>query len=338
MLIYIFRRVLQLPLVLLGISFLIFAVMQFLPPAVRASAYIQDDKQMGALPAIIQQYGLDKDVFTQYFAWLGQVLRGNLGWSGSVSEPVLHALQTRLPATIELALITFIFTVALGLGLGLVAGARRGSVLDQGIRLYSVVTWTLPTFVLAIFILAYFYGRLHWWPPGRIDNLLAITENVPSVSGFLLIPSILKGQWNVVADLLRHLMGPVLTITIVACGGLIQIVRANVIEQVRQDYVRTARAKGLPEARILRKHVLRNVMIPVVTWIGGLLFGLLNGATIAETVFNYPGVGLWITKAATVSDTAAVVGFALFSATVIAVVNLIVDVLYAVIDPRVSYA
>ncbi|GMA15254.1 ABC transporter permease (plasmid) [Deinococcus metallilatus] len=338
MLNYILRRLLQLPLVLLGISFLIFAVMQFLPPAVRASAYIQNDKQMGALPALIQQYGLDRDVFTQYFAWLGQVFRGNLGWSGSVSEPVLQAMQTRLPATIELALLTFVCTVILGVGLGLIAGARRGTWVDQAIRLYSVVTWTLPTFVLAIFILAYFYGKLRWWPPGRIDNLLAITEGIPSVNGFLLLPAILRGQWEVVGDLLRHLMGPVLTITIVACGGLVQIVRANVIEQVRQDYVRTARAKGLPETLILRKHVLRNVMIPVVTWIGGLLFGLLSGATIAETVFNYPGVGLWVTKAATVSDTAAVVGFALFSATVIAVVNLIVDLLYAVIDPRVSYS
>lgn len=337
MLNYTLRRLLQLPLVLIGISFLIFAVMQLLPPEVRASAYIQDDKQMAALPAMIQRYGLDKDVFTQYFSWLSQVLHGNLGWSGSVSEPVLKAMLTRLPATIELAVLTFVCTVLLGLTLGVLAGARRGSWLDQAIRLYSVISWTLPTFVLAIFVLAYFYGRLRWWPPGRIDNLLAITEGIPSVNGFLLFPALLKGQWAVVGDLLRHLMGPVITITVVACGGLIQIVRANVIEQVRQDYVRTARAKGVREKSILQKHVLRNVMIPVVTWIGGLLFGLLNGATIAETIFNFPGVGLWVTKAATVSDTAAVVGFALFSATVIATVNLIVDLLYAVIDPRVSY-
>lgn len=337
MLIYTVRRVLQLPLVLLGISFLIFTVMQFLPPEVRASAYITDEKQAGAIPAIIERYGLDKDIFTQYFAWLGNVLRGNLGWSGSVSEPVLSALFNRLPATIELALCAFVPTVVLGLLLGLVAGTQQGRWPDQVIRLFAVVTWTLPTFVLAIFILGYFYGVLRWWPPGRVDTLLSLDENLPG-SGFLLIPSILQGRWEVVADLLRHLIGPVITMTVVACGGLIQIVRANVIEQSRQDYVRTGKAKGLAQRQLVGRHILRNVLIPVITWTGALLFGLLNGATIAETVFNYPGVGLWITKAATVSDTAAVVGFALFSASVIAVINLLVDLTYALIDPRVSYA
>lgn len=334
---YIVRRLLQLPLVLIGISFLIFAVMQLLPPAIRASAYIQDDKQSGAIPAIIQKYGLDRDVFTQYVAWVGNILHGNLGWSGSVSEPVLSALLTRLPATVELAMCAFISTVLLGVGLGILAGSRHGSLLDKGVRLYSVITWTLPTFVLAIFILGYFYGQLRWLPPGRVDTLLSLTENLPSNNGFLLIPAILHGRWELAGDLMRHLVGPVITITIVACGGLIQIVRANVIEQSRQDYVRTARAKGVASSRLVRRHVMRNVLIPVVTWIGALLFGLLNGATIAETVFNYPGVGLWITKAATVSDTAAVVGFALFSGSAIAVVNLVVDVTYAFIDPRVSY-
>jgi dipeptide transport system permease protein len=334
---FILRRILQLPFVLLGVSALIFATTQFLSPEIRATAYITSERQVRQLDSIIERYGLDKDIFTQYRIWLGNVLQGNLGWSTAAKRPVAEALGTYLPATLELALFAILPIILFGIFFGMLAGINRNSLLDQALRILSIIGYALPTFVVGIFFLAFFYGRLQLFEPGRVDTLLSITEGLASVDGFLIFQALFQGKWLLLGNLLSHLVLPVMTLTIVVSAALVQIVRSNVIDQLRQDYIRTARAKGLDKPVVTFKHALRNALIPVITVIGNLLFGLVSGVVITETVFNYPGVGLWSAQAALIGDTSGVLGFALFAAFAVAVINLVVDVLYGVIDPRVRY-
>ena len=336
---FILRRTLQLPLVLLGVSILIFGIQQFIPPDVRATAYITNEKQLNQLPAIVAKYGLDKDPFTQYWIWLKNVVQGNFGWSNAARQPVLQAITDRLPATLELALFAIIPIIVFGLVFGIWAGTRRNTFVDQFIRVFSIFTYSLPTFVVGIFLLAYFYGRLQLFEPGRYNTLLTLTQGLSSqdLNGFMFFRALFGGNWTLLADLTRHLVLPVVTLMVVLSASLTQIVRSNVIEQLRQDYVRTARAKGLAGRTVVYKHTLRNALIPIITVIGSLLFGLVSGVVITETVFNYPGVGNWAAQAAQINDTSGILGFALFSALAVAVINLIVDVLYGVIDPRVRY-
>lgn len=337
MLTFITRRLLQLPLVLFGVSILIFSVTQFLPPPIRATAYITSERQMRQLPAIIERYGLDKDIFTQYGIWIKNVLQGNLGYSTAADRPVFQALTDFLPATLELATLAIIPIVAFGIFFGVLAGVNRNSWLDQLIRVVSIVGYALPTFVVGIFFLAFFYGQLHLFEPGRINTILSLTSGLESVNGFLLFNSLFRGQWELVIDLLQHMILPVATLTIVVSAGLVQVVRSSVIEQLRQDYVRTARSKGLTGRVVTYKHALKNALIPVITVVGSLLYGLVSGVIITETVFNYPGVGLWSSQAAILNDTSGVLGFALFAAFAVTLINLVVDVLYGVVDPRVRY-
>jgi len=332
---FIVRRLLSIPLVLLGVSILIFAITQAIPADVRAGAFIRSDKQIGQIPAIIKQYGLDKDVFSQYWVWLQNVVQGNLGWSSAAKRPVLEAMATYLPATLELSVLSFIPIIVIGVLSGVVAGMNRNKWPDQVGRIVSIFTYSLPTFVVGIFLLATLYGTLHLFKPGRYE-IVNLPGDFPT-DGFLLPRAILQGRWELVGDLLNHLVMPVLTLTIVVTGGLMRVVRSNVIDQLEQDYVRTAKAKGLEQRSVTFKHVLRNALIPVITLIGGLVYGLVTGVIITETVFNYPGIGSWAGNAALQVDIPAVIGFALFSAFAIVVINLVVDLLYGVVDPRIRY-
>ncbi len=337
MLTFIARRLLGLPLVMFGVSLLVFGVTQFLSPELRATAFIRSEKQINQIPTIIKEYGLDKDIFTQYWIWIKNVLQGQLGWSASSGRPVAEAISIYLPATVELATIAIIPIVLFGVISGIIAGINRNKWPDQVGRIFSIVTFSLPTFLVGITLLAFFYGQLHLFEPGRLNTIVSLDAGLTTVDGYLLFPLIFKGQWTVVLDLLKHLILPVITLTVVLSGGLMRVVRSSVIDQLEQDYVRTAKAKGLEQSRITYKHVFRNALIPVITLVGTLFFGLLNGSIITETVFNYPGIGSFASRAALQLDIPAVLGFALFAALVIAVSNLIVDVLYGVVDPRIRY-
>jgi dipeptide transport system permease protein len=336
-LIFIARRLLSLPLVMLGVSLLIFGLTQFLSPELRATAFIRSEKQIHQIPAIIKAYGLDKDIFTQYWIWLKSVLQGNLGWSASSGRPVADALAIFLPATVELALAAIIPIVLFGVIFGIVAGVNRNKWPDQVGRIFSIVTFSLPTFLVGMTLQALFYGQIVLFEPGRLNTIASLDAGLKSVDGYLLFPLILKGEWSLVGDLLKHLVLPVVTLVIVLSGGLMRVVRSSVIDQLEQDYVRTAKAKGLEQRRITFKHVFRNALIPVITLVGTLFFGLLNGAIITETVFNYPGVGNFVGNAALQFDIPAVLGFALFAAMIITISNLVVDLLYGVVDPRIRY-
>lgn len=336
---FIFRRVLQLPLILFGISILIFGLTQFLSADIRAASFAQSEKQ--AQPAfiagIIERYHLDADFFTQYRIWLSEVFQGNLGYSRTAHLPVLEALAIKVPATMELALVAIVVIALFGITIGILTAVTRNSWFDHTIRVLSIIAYGFPSFVVGIFVITVFYGILQWFEPGRINTILSLTAGLPTTDGFLFFPSLFAGKWDIVVDLIKHLFMPVLTLTFVISPQLIQVVRSNVIDVLRQDYVRTAKAKGLTSRSIVVKHALRNALIPVVTVLGTILIGLLSGSIITETIFTYPGVGLWASQAAQTIDIPSVIGFAMFAATTVTVINLMVDVLYGIIDPRIRY-
>ncbi|WP_293910088.1 ABC transporter permease [Deinococcus sp.] len=335
MLTFIARRLLQLPITLLGAALLVFALTQALKPEIRAVAYITNEKQLNQLPEIVKLYGLDQSPLLQFGRWAGKVVRGDLGYSTSARDPVLSAIGQYFPATIELILVSIIPIVLFGVVLGIFAGANRNRWPDQVARVVAIVGSALPSFVLGIFLLAYFYGNLQLFPPGRISDSYSL--QLDSVDGFLLTRSVFKGDWPVVLDLLRHMIMPAFVLTLISSAQLVRVTRSNMIEQLQQDYVRTARSKGLSERKVINKHALRNVLLPVITLAGILFFTLLGGATITETVFNYPGVGYWSAKAAQLLDVNGVIGYTLVIATITIVANTLVDVIYGLVDPRVRF-
>jgi ABC-type dipeptide/oligopeptide/nickel transport system permease component len=335
---FIVRRLLLLPLVALGVSVLIFLLLQFLTPAMRASLYIHDPKQLGALPEIIQKYHLDQPVYVQYWDWLKQVVRGDLGWSETAREPVADAIRGYFPATLELGLYSFVGILAFGIWLGTTAAVHKDKVIDHLSRFASISGHSLPTFVWALLLLMLFYGHFGWFPPGRLSleaDQFVRSAGFRSYSGLMTVDAVLNGQWWILWDALKHLVLPVGTLTFYLTAVLVRITRSSMLETLRTDYVRTALAKGLAHKVVVDKHARRNALIPVIT-LGSLLFvGLLSGVVITETVFNYPGIGRWGVGASQQLDIAAVTGFALIFSGLLVIGNLCADVLYAVVDPRI---
>jgi peptide/nickel transport system permease protein len=335
---FIVRRLLLLPLVGLGVSALIFLLLQFLTPAMRASLYIHDPKQLNALPDLIRKYHLDQPVYVQYWDWLVQVAHGDLGWSETAREPVAAAVRGYFPATFELALYAFGIILALGVWLGTQSAVYKDQVLDQISRFTSISGASLPTFVWALLLLMIFYGHFGWFPPGRLSmnaDLFVRSGAFHPYTGLMTVDALLNGSLWLFWDAVKHLILPVATLTYYLTAVLVRITRSSMLETLRTDYVRTARAKGLAEHVVVDKHARRNALIPVIT-LGSLLFvGLLSGVVITEAVFNYPGIGSWGVNASQQLDIPAVTGFALIFAGLLVIGNLCADVMYALVDPRI---
>jgi len=335
---FIARRLLFLPFVGVGVSILIFMLLQFLSPAMRASLYIHDPKQLNALPEIIRKYHLDQPVYVQYWDWLGQVLHGDLGWSETAREPVADAIRGYFPATLELGLYAFVCILTFGIWLGTTAAVNKDKVIDHLSRVTSISGHSMPTFVWALLLLMVFYGQLGWFPPGRLSleaDQFVRGARFHVYTGFMTVDAVLNGQWWILWDAVKHLVLPVATLTYYLTAVLVRITRSSMLETLRTDYVRTALAKGLAQNVVVDKHARRNALIPVIT-LGSLLFvGLLSGVVITETVFNYPGIGRWGVGASQQLDIPAVTGFALVFAGLLVIGNLCADVLYAFVDPRI---
>jgi len=339
---FIIRRLLLLPLVFVGVTVAIVLLMQLLTPYQRAAAYVQSEQQIRNIDSIIVQFGLTDPWYKQYSRWIGQVFKGNLGYSRTSREPVLTTLSRRFPVTLELAILAIIPVLGVGITMGTAAALNRDKPIDQFTRVISVVGWSLPTFVLGIWLLVIFYGWLGWFQPGRVSTATAISL-AGTNSGFvaytrmMLLDSILNWRWDVFWDALRHMVLPVVTLSVVQSAQIMRVMRSSLLDALGRDYVRTARAKGLPERVVTRKHARRNALIPVITLSGFVLIGLINGVVITETIFNYPGLGQWAASAAVNLDYASVLGFAVFTAMMVVLANLLVDILYGIVDPRIRY-
>ncbi len=348
---YIIRRLLILPIILFGVTALIFGMLQVLSPVERSALYVRDiPKTDRQVDAVITRYGLDKPFFVQYWNWLvgtidgntgervGGVLRGDLGYSRSGREPVIEVLVRRLPATMELALWAMIPVIAFGIWLGVKAALNHNKLFDQVARVFAIIGWSFPTFVFALLLLLVFYARLDWFQPGRLSTGFSQEVLKPGFTQYthmMTIDSLLNLRFDIFIDAVRHLIMPVTTLMVVEVALLLKITRSAMLEEMRQDYVTTARAKGLPEKVVTNRHIRRNALIPVITVAGLTLAGLMGGVVITETVFDYPGIGSWAAQAAASLDVLSMLGYALFSAVLLVAANLIVDVLYAVLDPRV---
>lgn len=339
MLAYIIRRLSILPILLLGVTILVFVIFQFLSPAMRASLYLRDvPRSPDAMERIIKKYGLDEPIYIQYWKWLNQVVRGDLGWSQTAQRPVTEALLYYLPATLELSLWAMLPVILVGIWLGILAAVHQDKLIDQTLRVFALVGWSFPTFVFGLLLLMKFYADLQWFPAGQISDWVTreiIAGTFVQYTRMYTVDALLNGRLDVFLDSLRHLVLPVITLAYVQWALLLRVTRSSMLETLRQEYVMVARGKGLKERVVINKHAARNAMIPVATMGGLLLIGLLNGVVLTETVFNYPGIGRWAANAATSLDILGVLGFTLFNGVLLVVGNLVVDVLYAFIDPRV---
>lgn len=339
MLNFIVRRLIQIPLVMLALSILIVALTMLLTPAQRAAGYIKSDQQAAQLERIIRDRGLDQPFPVQYGKWLGSTLHGDLGFSKASGQPVLQTIHDRLPNTIELTLVTAIPIILIGVWLGTLSALHKDRLIDQVLRVFAVLGYSLPSFVLGIVLLAVLYGYLGWLPgAGQLEviNQFAVGD-LKRYTGMLGIDALLNGRFDIALDVFRHLIMPALTLIIISSATILKVMRNNMLEALTSDYVRTARAKGLPDRAVNLKHARRNALLSVITLGGFLIISLLSGAVITETIFAYPGIGQWVVQSALQLDIPAVLGFALLSALIVVVISTLTDILYGAVDPRVRF-
>ena len=331
---YALRRLLLLPPLLLGVSLFLF-VLTHIVPADPAKLIAGQHADLASVAAVRHAFGLDLPLPQQYFVYIEKLARGDLGVSMLTNSPVLGDLLQYFPATIELAAAAMLLTIVLGIPLGIVSAVRRGSTIDLATQVLSMSGLSFPIFYFGILLQLVFVRDLGWFPlTGRLD----ITAVAPHrITGLYVVDSLLAGDVRDLKSALLHLALPSLTLAMTAVAPVVRITRSTMLEALSQDYIRTAWAKGLVSRRVFVHHGLRNALIPVVTVLGLYTSGLLGGVFLVELIFNWPGVGLYSVNAITAFDYSAVMGTSLLLTLAFVVVNLGVDLLYAVIDPRIRY-
>lgn len=332
MLSFILRRLAGLVFVLLGVSLITFSLSQLVPvdPAVAALGQNARDDQ---IEAFRREFGLDRPPVEQYVRYMGRLFQGDLGISIRTRRPVADDLRDFLPATIELSLAAMLVSLVLGVSLGVLAAVNRNGLIDGAARVFALIGGSLPIFFLGLLGLAVFYSRLRWLPgPGRLDAMLTPPTRI---SGLYVVDSLLTGNWPALRNSLAHLVLPAITLGYFSTAVLLRMTRSAMLDVLGQDYVRTARAKGLREGLVITRHALRSALIPVITTIGLTFGSLLSGAVLTETIFGWPGLGRYATSSAVSLDFPAAMGVALVAAVVYPLVNTLVDIGYHVLDPRV---
>lgn len=348
---YIIRRILLIPVMLVGVTMLIFLMLQLLSPVERTALYIRDfPKNEAAIPALIKRYGFDQPVYVQYWNWLvgkvdvatgvreGGILFGDFGYSRSASQPIAELIIRRFPNTLDLTIWAAAPIILVGIWLGVQAAVHHNGIIDQAGRVFAIVGTSFPTFVFGLLMLLIFYAELQWFPPGRLSNefsRVVDTDAFRHYTSLITFDALLNGRFDIFWDALKHMILPIITLSYISWATFLRLTRSSMLETLRMEYVTTARAKGLPEHDVIHKHAKPNAMLPVVTLAGFSVVGLLGGVVITETVFNYPGIGSAAARAATNLDVVAMLGFALFDGFILIVASLLVDIMYALIDPRV---
>ncbi len=330
---YIIKRLGQVIPVIIGVSIIAFSLMH-LVPGDPARTMLGERANQEQLNIIREKYGLDKPLIIQYGIWFKDAIQGNLGRSITSHDYVLKEIFNRLPNTIELSITAMIFAIIIGCIGGIISATKQYSITDyicMGIALFGI---SIPVFWLGIMLMMIFGVYLGWLPiGGRIDLLIPFY----SVTGFMVLDSIITGNFPALISVLRHLILPTIALGTIPMAIIARVTRSSMLEVLRQDFIRTERAKGLSEKIVIYKHAVRNAMIPVVTVIG-LNFGLLlAGAILTETVFSWPGVGSLVVKAVYERDYPLVLGSILIFAIIFVIVNLITDIFYTYIDPRIHY-
>lgn len=346
---FIIRRLFALIPTLLGVTILIFLLLRLIPgdPAV---AMLGEHAAEENVERIREQLGLNRPLFldrealkegdlqgffdSQYFRYLGRLLRGDLGESIHRRIPIANELKQRFPATVELSLCAMLLAVIIGLPAGIVSAARRNSVADGASMIGSLVGVSMPIFWLGLMLIMLFAVTLDWLPSG---GRLGPKIELETKTNFLILDSLLSGNWKALWDVLKHLAMPVMALATIPTAIIARMTRSSMLDVLQEDYIRTAHAKGLRERVVLYRHALKNAFLPVITIIGLQTGILLAGAILTETIFSWPGIGKWVYDAILGRDYTVVQGGTFLIAVVFVFVNLLVDISYAFLDPRIHY-
>jgi peptide/nickel transport system permease protein len=331
---YLLRRLVTLTITLAGIMVITFFTSLVIPLDPLASLAGPQ-----ASPETVERlrvlYGFDQPLYVQFGRYAARLARGDLGVSFQTSRPVLKDILTYFPATLELATFAILVGIGVGIPLGVLSAVYKNRAIDQFCRLLSLIGVSTPVFWLGLVLMLVFYFKLGWLPePGRLDIMLLEPTRV---TGVLLVDSALARDWEVFADALKHLVLPASVLGLVGVAGISRITRSSMLEVLSQEYIKTARIKGLSEFPVIVRHALRNALVPTVTVVG-LTYGLLlEGSVLTETIFSWPGLGRYLANAFLTLDLNTIVGGTMFVALTFCIVNLLVDLAYAFLNPKITY-
>jgi ABC-type dipeptide/oligopeptide/nickel transport system permease component len=331
---YIVKRILLMIPILIGISLLTFFISNTIPgdPARLAAGPYADAKVIAELR---ENMGLNDPIYVQYGHYMKNLLSGELGNSNYSHQPVMKDIKQYFPATLELTLFSMLITILIGIPLGVISASKKDKFADQIARVMALVGVAMPAFWLGIIFLLFFYLQLGVLPgSGRLDTGLAPPE---TITGMYTLDALLTGNWTVFSSALIHLILPGITQAAVTIGMLTRMTRSSMLEVLKSDYIRTAFAKGGSEKRVLYGHALRNGMMPILTLLGMTFGHSLGGSVLVESVFSWPGLGKYAVNAITYLDFPAVMAVTILIAVLFIIVNLIIDILYQVVDPRLNY-
>lgn len=333
MLTYITKRIFLLIPVLLGVSLLAFSLIHFIPGD-PARIMLGEKANEQALNELRQQLGLNDPLYIQYSRFMGDILQGDFGRSVISHNPVIEELAQRFPATIELAFTAMLIAIVVGIAAGVISAVKQYSIFDNLSMIGALFGVSMPIFWLGLMLILVFSNMLHWLPPSA---RISIEYSIPQVTNFVLIDTLLAGNMDAFIDALKHLIMPSLALGTIPMAIIARMTRSSMLEVMKQDYIRTANAKGLHKVIVVLKHALKNAFLPIVTVIG-LQFGqLLGGAVLTESIFSWPGIGRYMYHAIMARDFPVVQSGILFIALIFVLVNLLVDIAYTFLDPRIRY-
>ncbi len=328
---FILKRLFLMAIVLFGILVLVFFITKIIP-ADPVGALLGGNAPPELVDEMKHKLGLDKPLIVQFVDYMKGAVRGDFGVSLKTNRPVIEDIKEYFPATLELAIFAIIISIVIGMTLGILSAVKRNSFVDHFSRIFSILGVSMPVFWTGLLLLLLFYYKLDLLPgSGRLELFTIPPE---PRTGLILIDSLLEGNWEAFWDALKHIILPAFVLGYASSASIARMTRASVLDVLRQDYIRTAKAKGLPKRVVIYKHALRNALIPVVTLIGLRFGSLLEGAVLTETIFGWPGLGRYIVNALLVLDYPAIMGGTVFIALVYSLANLVVDIAYAVLDPR----
>jgi len=318
----------------LGVTLIAFTFIRLLPgdPVLLLAGERGMSEERHAL--LMAEFGFDRPILVQYGSYLNELAHGDFGTSIITKKPVFEEFMTLFPATVELSIVAMILAVFIGLPAGMIAAVKRGSTFDHTVMTAALTGYSMPIFWWGLLLIIFFSGILGWTPVSGRMSLMYFFE---PVTGFMLIDSLLSGQEGAFTSALSHLILPAIVLGTIPLAVIARQTRSAMLEVLGEDYVRTARAKGLPPSRVIGLHALRNALIPVITVIGLQVGVLFAGAILTETIFSWPGIGKWMVDSISRRDYSSVQGGLLLIAAIVMIVNLIVDLLYGLINPRIRH-
>jgi peptide/nickel transport system permease protein len=331
---YVVRRLMLASIAIFGVLIIVF-VLSHVIPGDPVAAILGGQARDEAIQEVRRRWGLDRPLYEQFFRFVVLLAHGDLGVSLATNRPVIVDLKTFFPATIELATTAIIIGAGTGLAVGIVSAVAHGKWVDHVVRFLSLIGLSMPVFWLGLILLLLLYAKFGWLPgPGQLDIFIS---RPPHVTGLITIDALLARDFSALGNALGHLILPAVVLGSHALVGIARITRASMLEVLGQDYVKVARAKGLAERTVILRHALKNALLPIITVIGIYYGGLLEGAVLTETVFAWPGLGRYATNAILSQDFAAIMGVTILIALIFSLANLIVDLTYGLLNPKIRY-